>query len=394
MTIGIRDLTSHAPPAIVYPPAGGTYKDPIFGTSVTRVTDETMGKHCVHYYHLAPALSVDDTRLLVGIDGEAWLFSVNSTTGKTARLRAVSTQGAPPLQFEGAQWDRDNRDVLYGLDADGTRLWRVNVTREGAPGFSVIKDFATDLAPGEKPWELCMSEGGQVFAITILDASRAPVGAAAWDRRRGAFARFAVPAGKKVKAAKISKSGAVVQVTYMDSSSSFWLWQGGPSNCETWELADAVANVAGHWDLGYSLYANGDGVNAGIVVRRPDSPLSPRAILHYVRADGAPNWKLVDHVSLRARDESCALVSTYDGDGTWAPFEKEIVLARTDGSGFVRLAHSRSTEKQVGDWNYYSQPRAVISASGKWAVWTSDLGDPARHDVMLMKVPPAAWGPA
>lgn len=95
---------------------------------------------------------------------------------------------------------------------------------------------------------------------------------------------------------------------------------------------------------------------------------------------------------MRNLDETFVIGSTYGGDGSWAAFEDEIYLAYTDGSGFVRLAHSRSA--QVGpnaDRNCYASPRAVVDRLGRYVVYTSDLGSPSHMDVMILRIPEALW---
>jgi hypothetical protein len=112
-------------------------------------------------------------------------------------------------------------------------------------------------------------------------------------------------------------------------------------------------------------------------------------IVQYLRADGSLNWSIVDHYSMRNDDETFVVGSTYGGDGTWGAFEKEIYLAYTDGSGFVRLAHSRSQEAQPDpNVRYFADPRAVVDRFGRYVVYSSDLGSPSRIDVMMLLIPP------
>lgn len=67
-------------------------------------------------------------------------------------------------------------------------------------------------------------------------------------------------------------------------------------------------------------------------------------------------------------------------------------MARTDGAGFVRLAHTQSTGTNPNKAaRYFAQPRAVVDRAGKYIVYTSDLGSTSRTDVMILKVPSAYW---
>jgi len=113
-----------------------------------------------------------------------------------------------------------------------------------------------------------------------------------------------------------------------------------------------------------------------------------RNIVHYRLKDGNRNWSIADHVSLRADAETFVVASTYAGDGSYSAFEDEIYLAYTDGSGFVRLAHTRSTEANPDRAKrYWAQPRATVDRAGRWVVWTSDLGSTSRTDVLMLEIP-------
>jgi hypothetical protein len=63
-----------------------------------------------------------------------------------------------------------------------------------------------------------------------------------------------------------------------------------------------------------------------LVARSLAAPRGPDALQSLVRVDA----------------ETFVIGSTYAGDGSFAAFEDEIYLAYTDGTGFVRLAHTRS----------------------------------------------------
>jgi hypothetical protein len=196
---------------------------------------------------------------------------------------------------------------------------------------------------------------------------------------------FPRPTDAVVNETQVSKDGDRVMIYWEDGHITMWSYLAGLS---TDYLADATDKVSGHFDLGHDFIANSDGWSTGILVRTWDTLHAPKNVLQYRRTNGSRNWSIADHVSLRADSEKYVVVSTYAGDSTWAPFEDEIFMVRTDGGGFVRLAHTRSF--QLGpnkSANYYAEPRAVIDRSGRYIVYTSDLGSTSRMDVMLVKVP-------
>lgn len=382
---GIRDGSAHAPPPIELPRAGGSYVDPVFETRITRVTDERDGRICVHAYAYWPALNLDASRLLLACDGHPLLFRFDD--GAVSPDGTLRGDDGPGVQFEGASWSNLDPDVLYALD--GRRLWRLDVSRRGARGAELVRDFG-DLFP--YPFQLAqltMSADDRVFSFHSRDAATgAHLDAVVYDRARDKVRVFERGAFL-IDESKISKSGRWVMVD--GALGGFRMWEPETGAVLRFDAGDGDARPGGHSDLGMSVIANSDGWNTGLLVRGYGAPLGAENlhnIVRYRRPDGSPNWTLSDHVSLRADSEAFVLASTYGGDGSYAAFEDEIYLAYTDGSGAVRLAHTRSTEANPNpDERYWAQPRAVIDRSGRWVVWTSDLGSATRTDVMLLEIP-------
>ncbi len=387
---GLNDTASHPPPPITLPAAGGAYVDPVFGTTIVRVTDETRGTHCVHAYSYWPALNADDTRLLLSCDGQPQLYRFDPATLAVRYDRAIDDDGGPRIQFEGATWSHVDPDLLYALDADGRALLAIDVRRGTTRTLHSAR-----LAAGEKLAQLSVSDDARVFVATIRAAKgEARRGVFAWDRRTGRALR--PPAACETKAAaaideaKVDKRGRVVMINRADDSFTLWdLTSGATQEFSHHVEADAAS---GHYDLGARFVASGDGWHAGVALRGWDGLRAAHPVLAYEKVDGKQNWAICEHVSLRADAERFVVVSTYCGDGTWAPFEKEILLAFTDGSGFVRLAHTRSDGASPDEgWRYYAQPRAVVDRRGRYVVFTSDLGSPSRTDVMLLVIPERYW---
>jgi hypothetical protein len=184
---------------------------------------------------------------------------------------------------------------------------------------------------------------------------------------------------------QMSKDGQRVIVPSRDGSGDWRIWTPttGQIDVLPW---NATTRSGGHYDGGRTGLVNADNWNGGFLSRVWTSPgdLSPRSFFMFYKPDGktATNG-LPNHVSMRADDESFVVFSTYGTTGTGAPMEKEVVLARTDGSGFVRLGHTRGTR----DGDYYAEPRAVVDRLGHYVVYTSDLGSATRLDVMILKIP-------
>jgi hypothetical protein len=75
-----------------------------------------------------------------------------------------------------------------------------------------------------------------------------------------------------------------------------------------------------------------------------------------------------EHISCRGAPGLCLVTTFANPDDGWSPLEGELFLQYVDGS-VLRLAHHRSTS-----CGYWVQPRASLSRSGLYAIFTSDWG--------------------
>jgi MYXO-CTERM domain-containing protein len=390
---GLTDFSSHAPPDLVMPNAGGTFIDPVFGTRLTRVTDASDGTLCVNAYAYWPAFNLDDTRLLLACDDEARLYRFDGATlTRDGTLRGTD---GPPVQFEGASWSGSQPDVIYGLD--GMKLWRLDVSRRGAAGATMLKDFSSLFTYPFTLAQLQMSADDQVFTFHSRDpSSGARKDAVVWDR--ASDTTYVYDRGTwELDETKLDKLGRYCLIDGGSANPGFRIWdfRRGPTAIDDFMAHNEADKPGGHEDTGRTLLVNSDGWQTGLIVRRWDAPHGADNLLNivqYRRPDDTLNWTIADHVSLRTDDESFAVGSTYGGDGTWGAFDSEIYLAYTNGTGFVRLAHTRS-KLAASDPNvrYWAEPRAVVDHQGHFVIFSSDLGSATRVDVMLLQIPPELW---
>lgn len=363
-SVGSSDMKPRPPTPVAFPSAGGSFRDPDFGTAVYRLTDKSHGRRCVHAYSYWQPWNANQTRLLLACDDVPLLYSWDAQLGRARRLGEL----AVPIQFEGASWSKDFPSTIYALDERGPQLVRLNVDT-GA--VTVLRDFGAELA-GLQLRQLSMSEGGGTAAF------RAGGGAVAWSRADDHLFRF--PLDDPVNEVQLEKGGAFAVVHLESGAAILWDYRRG--------RLEPLSLPTGHWDIGRTRMVNGDGVLTGVQVRDRVAPTFGRNVLQYRRPDGKLNWRIAEHTSLRSDSEAWIVVSTYAGDKTWAAFEDEIVLVRPDGSGFLRLAHTFSCECATSSAaRYWTQPRATISRDGRWVLWTSDLGSATRTDVLVVRVP-------
>ncbi len=389
MAAGVTDNRRLPMPSVSLPSGGGQYTDPQFGTTVIRVTDSSDGVRCVHAYAYWPAFNADGTRLMLSCDDEIRLYRFNKSTDQVTRDGTLTGSDGYPVQFEGASWNGTYANTMYAVDKRGSRLWHINVAKRGRAGYTLLKDFASHVG-SYSIHQLTATPGGGVFSFHTRDDSGNHKDAFVWLRSTNKVYKYPRPSGDIIDETKISKDGQNLMINWEDGRMTLWTFRTG--TVRHYDPDKASDNVSGHFDAGDDFFANSDAFNTGLVVRTYTSTRNPDNIVQYKRTNGELNWTICDHVSLRQDEELWVVGSTYCGDGSWSPFENEIFMARTDGAGFVRLAHTRSLGKN-SNWalRYYAEPRAVVDRTGRYIVYTSDLGSSSRFDVMIVKVPSAYW---
>jgi hypothetical protein len=381
----VTNYASRPPSAVKLPGRLGSYVDPDFGAKIIRVTDANDGTTCVNAYAYWPAFNSDSTRLMISCDMVVRLYKFDPSTDTLTYDGPLVTAGGPAgLEFEGAFWSHSEPSVLYALA--GNKLYRVDTAQTGAARFSAIRDFAGTFSYTFGAYQLGKSDDDNVFTWTSRTDPNSSNGvdAVVYKKDTNQVFIFPAPAGFLPDESQMSKDGQHVIIPSRDGSGTWaiWNWATGQVDLLPW---NATARPGGHYDAGRTKLLNADNWGDGFQTRDWVEPGSsaPKTFFHYFESDGKTlNWDIADHVSFRADDESFAVFSTYGSTGTGAPFEREIVLAHTDGSGFVRLGHTLGTRS-----DYYSEPRAVVDRLGRYVVYTSDLGSPSRLDVMLLKIP-------
>src|SRR5258706_4510939 len=107
----ITDLGNHSEPA---PPslanAGESVQDPIFGTTISRITDANDGTDCTNAYSYWPTFNTASTRLFLNCSGTASLYDFDPATAKASNKRDLFTKtpnGTTP-GWEDAIWSHSD----------------------------------------------------------------------------------------------------------------------------------------------------------------------------------------------------------------------------------------------------------------------------------------------
>ena len=370
-------------PTPALPAAGGTFKDPAFGTVIMRVTDERDGKLNGTFYPHWPTFNADSTRLLVKrYDTGDAIYSFDPAAfklGESRPLPRLPDNGV--LITEGAMWSTTDPDTLYGATFNGPYIWALNVK---AGRYTLVKDLKREAGfkAGDYLWQMSMSADCDAFAFTHKDASYKTLGYGVY--RRSTDSLLLNETNPDVNEVRLDKSGRYL-IAYLDRVDE----KGNDTYVHDLRTGRATGLKPGapdyslsHGDVGTGFLIGWDNDENRFLRRELSDPRPFVTVLSMGR-----DW-LNQHVSLLARDESWALLSfySYRGNGGTGPglFHDELVLVKTDGSGqFRRLLQHRSKAN-----DYWQIPRANLSYDGRFVAFSSNWGGSSRVDLFVAKIDP------
>ncbi len=373
-TSGITDYGTYVPPAPpTLPKAGGTFVDPVFGTTIMRLTDANDGRDNLTMYSYWPSFNKDSTRIWVQTDGTAYLYDfdpINFTASNKRLFFRNRPSGIAP-STEDMIWSNIDPAIVYFHD--GLEIWSYNVdTTE----YAQVKNF-TGILPTGSLYQMSKSEADNVFAFTRRDSSFRIAGYIAWRKDTDTLTRIDRSTLDEVQ---VDKTGRYVMVKTGQSGRG--VIEGQVLDLQTGSLNnltdDAPDYNPGHSDNGRGFVIGHDNWVNRELRRDLSTPHSYFSIFDW------PDWTQDSHLSLLAENEAWILISSYSsGPAPPGPFHEELFLVATDGSKRVRrLGHHQSIYR-----SYWDSPRANISRDGRFAVFTSNWGNSNRRDVFIIKIP-------
>lgn len=364
------------PPLPARPPAGGTIVDPVFGSTIMRVTDESDCSSCSTNYSYWPTFNSDNTRLMFsasGGDGRVLDFdpvAFQRVGTSRALFPSPAPGGGTPFQ-EDAIWSGLDPDVVFAHE--GPRLWAYNVVTQS---YALLRDFSEEV-PGQYLWQMSRTPDDNVFAAACRDSSTyAYTGFIAWQR--------------DTNTVLIHQNAASLDEVQVDKSGRYLVIKTGMQGRGAIEVRiadltlgtivgdlvdDGPDYAPGHSDNGMGSVIGADNWLNRITYRQLATPHTVVPLL-----ESGNDWTQANHLSALADDEDWFLISQYGPpDGL---FHQEIFQVSTDGNQRVRRhAHHRSVIH-----GYEDMPRANISRDGCFAAFTSNWGDSGRRDVFIVKL--------
>lgn len=355
------------------PPRGARVIEPDFKTTLRRMTNASrLGSFGTHIYSQLQAFSADDTYVLL-IDRDEYV------------VRRMSDLTKAPLdtsEWNAPRWFTAESHSIIWYDSNGDATVRVRVTDVDSGTTRTAYTFPAQyrtVASNQSFDEL--SRDGRWMAgvvrradgtgvIFTLDLQAGTLGAVLPIPDLYAGPCAPDPEWGEVEPDWIGASPLGRELVVQ------WVRDGTArcSGLETFDIRTGaflgrVSEFHDHGDLGVLA----DGTTEMFMT----TDYSGNAIANSYRTlPGTPTqsdpvllqpmgW-IAAHTSCQGPDGVCLVTTSTDLSDGLRPFEGEMFLQYTDGS-VLRLAHHRSSA-----CGYWVQPRASISASGRFVIFASD----------------------
>ena len=400
------------PPLPALPRAGGTLHDPVFGTLIMRVTDETdqPAPGCGTWYSQWPTFNSNNTRLLIrcGVSGGMKIKAfdpVNFSLGATLRTTASIPSGNS-LQWQGATWSRTDPDLIFVhasyFDANypGVSGMKLYTYRPSTNTVKLIKDFSS-LAPGKPDYlfEMHVAQDGKDDLFTFMQNRIGnpdnPLYFIVWRRSSDKVLQYIRNQEFDANAALPDKSGRwiwfALNKTQADGSRQRVL----DLQSNSWQTIYWKANddAPSHGDPGTGVNAGKGNFSGGFNLRSLVDPHKSSILFDFKDGRGSLDWSNDQHTTLYADDESWATIGLYDESDVQetGAFENEIMQIAMDGSQRIRrLFHHRSEVNNLSETTgYWAIPKPTISRDGRFIAFTSNWEKSGRYDLFIAKIDPA-----
>lgn len=357
------------------PTAGSKATDPVFGSTILRVTDAgDSNGYCEAFYSNMPSLNVNNTKIAaqckVGVSPrlKVWDFNATTMTRSNGRIQSNESAGA---QGYFTQWSR----IASNKFTVCAQLNLVEVTIPTGTSTvwtnKILHNFAADFPGATYVTQHSVSNNDDVFAVMSNTG-----GYAVWKRSTNSIL-LKVTNVTDLDEVEIDKSGRYL-VVRRDGSTAVWDLQAGPTQTQVTPTLSFVHRAIGNRKVGSSCNYR------RLCVRNLATPNSVTFILP---SDLWAYYTQDDHFAMPSGSDAWMTASRYSRTGgpVLQPFDNEIVQIATDGSNRVRrIAHHRSV---VVNGNYSAQPKASVSRNGNFITFTSNWGNPSgRRDLYLARV--------
>lgn len=366
-------------PTVPRPALHQPFVDPVFGTTIVRITDpsQVSGVSRIrHYYSKANPLNADETRaIMFRSDGGASLYD----TRRWEPIKGLRLVSSDPE----VQWHPTDPNVFYYMDFVGNSpnvraMYRYDVRNDDR---KMLHDFVEyDSARGRL--EGNFDREGRYYAL--LGYKGKQIEAFVYDVLNDRVSqRVSVTERMAADWISVSQSGRYVVLMGGDRSRVY--------DIQMNHLRDLPKGSFGHSDL--CMTADGRDV---MVYDGADHQLDHNRNINMVDLASGDAMKLVrvgwgttPHVSCRNLNRpGWALISTQGPDAKYPNHDFEIFWVKLDRSGEVRrVAHHHSDRENGG---YFAEQHAVSNRDGTKVIFASNWGDGPISSYLIDLGPGAA----
>jgi len=366
---------------------GSKVTDPVFGTTILRVTDASDGAWAQTPYSSYPSVNVNSSRVMATVapisNNKFWTLNKDTLTVGSGSL---ANSSANVIYQHFFLWSGTNPDLVYGagnpsaLGVDAAKLYSYNV----ATGVTtLVKDFSgltlAGIAPhsGARLYQFQKDKADNVFSFNIQDSSGVDKGFLYWKR--------------STDTVLLNVTNANTNETYVDKSGAYGYVIIDPyPRVDVYNLATQTliatlsTNGFSHNGAGtgtvFTMRDNANAMSAGNLAT--PNTFTNRMAGYFTTATQN------QHSSFNSTDESYGLVSRFSKTGgpVLDAFDNEILLVSTSGNAVKRIAHHRSITNA-----YEASPFANISPDGQiiafTSTWGTNLSSGGRRDLYLVKIP-------
>jgi hypothetical protein len=379
------DSATHAPLnyyTLAPPAAGSSYVDPVFGSTIKRMSNSLVEPNVANGSGTLPFISDEyssmspfnsDNSRILGLHFS--YFGLYDSSGSLMKNLNVCASCEP-------RWSKTNPSVLYFIS--GNQLKRLDVSTDAVSVVHTFSEYASISGKGESDISadgdhfVFAGNNSSVFVYEISTDTKGPV----FDTAGHGFDSLYVTPNNNVTITWFQNGTARYNgIEFFDGNMNF---------------LRQVAPAGGHMDV--TSDTNGDEILLWTNSADP-TPICSNAIVKIRLSDAhetcliSLDWSLALHVSATDTGgwffmETYAPIDPGPDSAAWKPYTNEILQVKLDGTEVRRLAHHRS--RPFDGYNY--TPRASASRDGSRLIFTSNFGlygpSTLYTDVYLMVLSP------
>ena len=399
----VQDMVVRPIMPVARPVQGGTYRDPAFGTFITRVTavSTAEGENAVlkPMYSTMPAWNADESLLILWHRGKGHELYEGEEP-----YRFLKSLPIAPTDIEHVLWDPVDPDVFYypsGYNNVPT-LVKYQVGRAGRPdSTTVLRDFSTaptNCPTGDRSSRFGLGADPEWMSFGPRKLLGLMCGATGYIKFVYSITEDRVIAG--------APTTGIGPITTIPAPSELLVYLGGGWVFDTdlrlqrrltaesyFEHSNVGRSARGYdtWNaVAFDESSPGANDVGALITHRLDTGEHKVVIGPATGYPYPPSSTHISSIALKAPGwVAVGMVGVHQGTSV---LDNEIVLANVDTGQVCRVAHARTFAGTTSDgrWDYWSETHLNLSPSGTRVLWGSDwMNGPSvdTYVVDLRKVP-------